>query len=444
MALTQIIQFSVNTVDVLMIARLGPSALAAAALGQVMYTTAFLFCLGPVMAISPMVSQALGANEQDFDGVRRSVRMGLWAIAILCPAVFVFFVATPFIANTLGQPTELGRAATPYVIALAPGWAAFMGVFVLRNFLAAIGQTRFPLYVIFAATVLNAALNYLLIFGAFGVPSLGILGAGIASSIANCFALIALSLFCYSNARARPFDLFADLGKPDWVKFKEVIRLGIPISITTAFEGLLFNGAVFLMGLIGIIEVAAVQVALNFGALIFMISLGFSMGGAVRVGLHAGAGDGIAARRASVLTILICVILVTPISIFSLFAPSLIAKAYLFLEPGERASSEMLLMTASFIRMVGIFMIFDAVQAAANQTLRGLKDVRAPMFITAMAYWGIGFSVAWSFGPAGVMGAEGVWLGLILALVASAAGLSIRLAWRTHKLIADQASYRHL
>ena len=142
MALTQLVQFSIQTIDVLMIGRLGPTPLAAAALGLVLYYAVFLVGMGPAIAISPLVSQALGADPDDFDDVRHSVRMGLWVTVLMFPLALAVFWVADDIALALGQPEELARMARPYVIALAPGLPFMVGVIVMRNFLAAIERTR--------------------------------------------------------------------------------------------------------------------------------------------------------------------------------------------------------------------------------------------------------------------------------------------------------------
>ena len=431
MALTQLVQFSINTIDVLMIGRLGAAPLAASSLGLVVFFTAWQVGYGPAMAVSPMVSQAIGANRHDYDDVRRSVRMGLWAVALLFPAILIFFASAGQLALFLGQPPELAKMAAPYVLALAPGWMFFMGTLVLRNFLAAIGLTRAPLYMIIGVTAFNFVLNYLLIFGTFGFPRLELVGAGIASSIANLLGFLALAAYCRWQPDARAFDIFKDVLQPDWPRLREIAQLGWPIAITTAFEGMLFNSCVLLMGRIGVEEMAAYQVALNVAALAFMGPLGVSMAGAVRVGLHMGAGDMAAVRRAALLSILMCVAMMAVAASIVLTAPMAIATLYL--QTADPDNLVVVGLVGSFLRIAAAFMLFDGVQVAANQALRGLKDVRLPMIITGVSYWAVGFPTAAYLGLASPMGATGVWVGLLVSLGVAAALLSVRLYLRTRR-----------
>ncbi|MEZ5922207.1 MAG: MATE family efflux transporter [Parvularculaceae bacterium] len=435
MALTQLAQFSVMTIDILMIGRLGPEPLAGASLGLVMFFIAWLVGFGPAMAVSPLVSQALGADENDTEDARLSTRMALWTIGFLTLPVFILFFLAKDIALALGQPPELAKLAGPYVIALAPGWAFAMGTITLRNFLAAIGESRAPLLIVICTTALNAFLNWLLIYGNWGFPRFELVGAGIASSIVNVTGFFGLVLYIELDARSRRFRLFRDFFTPHWLRLREVIRLSWPIAVAMTFEGMLFNAAVFLMGRIGVNEVAAYQVALNVAALAFMGPMGFSMAGGVRVGLAAGAGDGARVRRAAALTMIVAVAAIMSVAIPVYLAPNLVAALYL--KANDAGNAMVIPMVASFLRIAALFMLFDAIQVAAAQALRGLKDVRIPMFITGIAYWVVGFPVAALLGLgfrdwAGV-GANGVWWGLMAGLFVAAGLLGGRLYWLTRR-----------
>ncbi len=427
MGLTQLVQFSINTVDVMMIGRLGAEPLAAASISMVLFYTMWLVGFGPVMAVTPLVSQSLGADPDNCDDVRRSVRMGLWSIALLFPVALVFFFNAGPIIRALGQPEIIAKLSGPYVLALAPGLPFALAVSVLRQFLASIDRTRVPLLVIVLTTVLNAGLNYLLIYGTFGFPQLGLMGAGIASSISHAAGLFALVIYIGWDREARRFDLFKDLLRYDGPRLGEVFRLGWPIGVTTAFEMLLFNSAAFLMGRIGVNEVAAYQVGLNVAALAFMMPLGISLAGCVRVALAEGAGDKARVRRAALLTILISAAAILIVALPAGLFPHMVAGLYLdTANPNNAAVVELV---ALFLPIAGAFALFDGTQVAANQCLRGLKDVRVPMVMAAISYWVVGFPVAAVLGLATPVGAVGVWWGLLAALAIAAVLLSARL-WR--------------
>lgn len=425
MAATQLVQFSVMTVDVLMIGRLGPEPLAAASIGVVIYFAAWLVGFGPAMAVSPLVSQALGANENDHDDVRISVRMSLWAIGALTPLMFVGFVLAENISLALGQKAELAAMAGPYVMALGPGWTFAMGTIILRNFLAAIGETRAPLLIVIGTTLLNAFLNWLLIYGNWGFPRLELIGAGIASSIVNACGFFGLVVFIRMHSRPQRFNLFRDFLKPHWPRLREIVRLGWPIGVTIAFEGMLFNACVFLMGRIGVNEVAAYQVALNVASIAFMAPLGLSMAGSVRVGLAAGAGDRARVRRAAALTIALSIAAIMLVAVPVMLAPGFVAGLYL--NRADPANAAVIALVGQFLIIAAAFMLFDATQVASAQALRGLKDVRWPMVITGVAYWAVGFPIAAWLGLGTEIGAVGVWWGLLAGLFTAASLLAARL-----------------
>lgn len=425
MGLTQLVQFSIHTVDVLMIGRLGSEPLAGASLGLVIVYAVFLFGFGPAMAVSPMVSHALGANPDDTAGVRRSVRMALWTIGVGVPVLSIVFFFTQEIALALGQPAVPAALAEPYVLALAPGLPFMVAIMALRNYLATLGLTRAPLLFIIMTTVLNAWLNWLLIYGNWGFPRLELVGAGIASSLANIIGFLILVAYILAEPISRRFRLFQGFLRSSPAHLREVIRLSWPISVTSTFEAMLFNSCVFLMGRIGVDEMAAYQVALNVAAMAFMTPLGLSMAGAVRVGLKAGAGDRAGVRRAAATSILACIGAIMLVAVPVMAAPRLVAGLYL--DAGDPANTAVLGLVATFLPIAAAFALFDATQVAANQALRGLKDVRVPMVITAFSYWVVGFPVSAGLGLGTEIGAIGVWWGLLAGLATAATLLGARL-----------------
>jgi len=432
MALTQLAAFAVYTVDVLMIGRISPEDLAAASLGTVIYFALWMVGAGPVMAVSPLVSQALGADQNDTRDVRRSVRMSIWVIFSMFPVVFGALVLTEPIALALGQDPMVSAKAADYVLALAIGWPFALATMALRNFLAALGKTKVPLVLVIITTLINAGLNYVLIFGKFGVPRLELVGAGIASSMSYTIGFFLFVAYIAIDKRGKTFDLFQHFWRPDWPRFREVVHLGWPISMTTIFEGMLFNSAVILMGLIGIMEVAAYQVSINVVALAFMLPWGISMAGAVRVGLARGAENTLAIKRAASVTLVAATLSVVALALAIALFPMGVAAFYL--DPNDPANAEVIGLVLLFLPIASLFMVFDAAQVAANQLLRGLKDVRWPMYLSGVSYWLIGFPVAAILG-ASSYGAVGIWYGLTAGLIAATVLLGGRLWWMAwHKM----------
>lgn len=431
MALTQLVQFFIYTVDIVMLGRVGATEVAAAALGSVIYFALWMLGSGPVSAVSPLISQALGADKHNYDDVRISVRMTLWAIALMFPVLLLVISLTEPMALMFGQDPEVAKKAGLYVLSISVAWPFALAVMVIRNFLAAIDKTRVPLLLVIFGTSINAGLNALLIFGLGPFPRLELVGAGLASSIAYAITFFMFVAYCNWDKDAKKFRLFDRFWQPDWSRFREVLRLGFPMSITTFFEGMLFNAAVILMGIISVTAQAAYQIGLNVVALAFMLPWGLSMAGAVRIGLAAGADNVPAMKRAAGVTLSAAVfgmaLCALPVALY----PDFIANLYM--DASKPDSLEVVKMAAGFFPIAAAFMLFDASQVAANQLLRGLKDVNVPMGLTAISYWVIGFPIAYWLGLKTEVGPNGIWYGLMAGLIAASILLGGRLWWFLRK-----------
>ena len=430
MAATQLVQFLVYTIDVVMIARVSADALAASSLGLVVMFLLWMIGSGPVAAVTPLISQALGANQQDHDDVRYSVRMSLWVIALMTPLIILGVMFTEPVLVFFGQDPFMSKMAGEYVLMLSFGMPFALGVMCLRNFLAALNKTTIPLILVIVSTCLNAFFNYLLIFGNWGLPRLELLGAGIASSLVYFLSFLFFAAYVSLDKEAKVFRVFKDFFVPKWERLKEIIILGVPISLSTVFEGMLFNACVLLMGVLGRAEIAAYQIAMNVAALAFMLPWGLSMAGAVRVGLAAGARNHAAVKRVCVITILLCVAAMVTIAIFVSLLPSGIAALYLDGGPEHQDVRNYVII---FLPLAAAFMLSDAVQVASNQLLRALKDVRAPMYMTGFCYWVVGFPVAWYLGLKTSVGPNGIWYGLLISLTIASLLLGGRLYWLVWK-----------
>lgn len=439
MAAAQIVSMLTLTIDLLMISRVSAQEVAAASLALVVNFLLWMIAAGPVMAVTPLVSQALGADSENYRDVRHSVRMGLWLIVALIPLlILVIWVMEP-LASLMGQDPVIASRARDYMWLLAIGWPFMMAIMALRNFLAAINKTTIPFVLIAMTAGLNAAFNYVLIFGKFGAPKLDLLGAGIASSLAGILSFVFFVIYIKIDTSARKFDLFKNWWQPDWPRFKEVTKLGWPISVSTIFEGMLFNAGVLLMGVIGVMEMAAYQIGLNVASLAFMVPWGLSMAGAVRIGHAAGAGNLEAAKRAGSVCVALSTVTMSIMALCIAFSPVFITGLYVDAKPSSDALRALVM---GFLPLAAGFMFFDAIQVAANQLLRGLKDVQVPMVMTGISYWLIGFPVALYLGLKTEVGADGIWYGLTAGLIAASIFLGARLwwiLWQKERLIAPEA-----
>lgn len=438
LAFAQLVQFMVYTIDAIMIGRLGETQLAASSLGIVMFFIIWMLGSGAVFAVTPLVSQAIGANQNERHDVRITVRMSLWVVMFLIPLAIAFAAIAYPISLMTGQDTEVSKLAAQYLWMLIPGFPFALGIMTLRNFLASIDKTWVPLALTALVVAFNALLNYLLIYGNFGFPRLELVGAGIASSLAYAFSFFIFGAYCYIDKDAKSFRVFKRVWRPHWSRFRKLVKLGWPMSVTTFFEGMLFNVCVFVVGIIGVAEQAAYHVGLNVAALCFMLPFGMSMAGSVRVGHAAGANNLPALKRASYVAFTVCMALMAVLALFVANNADMITGFYL--SDTEAAARTL---AASFLPIAAAFMLFDAAQVVANQLLRGMKDVNWPMLLTGISYWVVGFPIVIWLGLFTPLGAVGVWYGLMAGLAVAAITLGWRfyhLVWRSPEVIFERAA----
>ena len=429
--LTQLGQMAIMTTDVILLGRFSRLALAAAAIGNTVFFFAWLMGAGPAAAISPMVAHIVGERPGNRGGVRASLRMGLWAVAIISIPMMGVLWFGEAILLALRQDPALAEAAGRFLRMLTFGLPFSLGFLVLRNFTTALGRPRAGLWVMGAAIGVNALLGYTLIFGHFGAPRLGIVGSGMATALSSLFSFVGMVVYIQTTPILRAYRAFRRFSRPVGVKLNEVFRLGMPIGMTMIFEAMLFNAMTLVMGTFGATSLAAHQIALNFASVTFMVPLGVGMASTVRVGLAVGAGDSQAARRAGLVAMAMGAGFVSLCGIAMAFGGAQIAGLYL----GGRTPDDLrvIALAAVFLKVAAAFQVFDAVQVVGAQSLRGLKDARMPMILAAASYWLVGAPVCVFLGLGLHMQGLGIWIGLCVALAAAAAAMGARFAMLTRR-----------
>ncbi|NNG03774.1 MAG: MATE family efflux transporter [Inquilinus sp.] len=408
LAAAQLAQVAMHTTDVVMMGWLGPEALAGGTLGSSLLFPIFLLGMGVVMATAPLAAQALGARK--FREVRRSVRQGFWwSVVLAVPFTLLLWHGEAILLLLRQDPANaaLGQEyLRPAVWCLAPGW----GVIVLRGFVSVHDRPRSVMVVTVAGFFVNAVTDYLLIFGKFGFPALGVAGAGVATTVVNTLMFLALCLYVVRDRRFRRYALLARFWRADWPRFREILRIGMPIGLTVLAEAGLFSAAAFLMGMIGTAELAAHAIALQCAAVAFMVPLGIGHAATVRVGLAVGAGDPAGIGRAGWSALALAAgFSALPITLF-LAAPTILIG--LFLDVGDPANAPAIGIAVSFLAVAALFNLVDGAQAVATGILRGLKDTTVPMLIAAGGYWLVGFTTSFVLGFYTPLAGIGVWLGL--------------------------------
>lgn len=422
---SQLAAIAMLTTDVIMMGWLGPTYLAAGALGSAVFMPIMHFGFGVMAAVIPMVAQALGAG--DFRGVRRSVRQGFWvatAFAIIF-AIPLWYVGG--ILVFLGQDRLLADLAQGYLRTALWGLGPLMWVIVLRGFLTAQERPRAVLAVMVTGIGVNAFGNYALMFGNFGFPRLELVGAGISTSVVNGFMALALILFVTWDRRLKYYQLFVRFWRVDWTRFVEVVRLGAPIGLMVLAESSLFGAAGLLMGLIGTAELAAHAIALQYAAVAFMVPLGISQAVTARVGLAAGARDRAAIGRAGWVAIGLGIACTLVSAAAFWFAGEWLVGLFLDLNNAGNESVERL--AISFLLIAALFQLVDGAQAIGAGALRGLRDTRVPMLLAMFGYWVVGLPTSAVLAFSFDLGGQGVWIGLATGLTV----VAVLAVWRFHR-----------
>ncbi len=413
LVITQIGQVAFRTIDTVMLGWLGAEQLAGGALGINFYFPLYLFGLGVGVAISPMVAQALGAGEHR--GVRRSVRQGFWAVTLIGLACCLLIWNAAPLLRLLGQAEANIVLAEAYLRAAVWGFIPSLWVIVLRAFVVSHSRPQPALVVIVGGALLHAFGDYALMFGRFGFPALGVAGAGVSNSVVQFIMLFALLGYAQWDRAFRGYALLQRMWRPDWQRLAEVFRIGVPIGLMILAESGLFAAAVYLMGILGTVGLAAHAIALQCAAVAFMVPLGIAQACTVRVGLAAGAADRAGVGRAGWVGIALgAAVSVLPATVFWLLPRPLIGA---FLDLSLPANLPVVELAVAFLGVAAVFQLFDGLQIIAGGALRGIKDTRTPMVIAVFGYWGIGFGLCLTLAfPAG-LGGLGIWLGLAVGLM---------------------------
>lgn len=426
MALTQLGQVAMMTTDLALLGRLGDEVVAATALAHTVLFAAFTVGMGLMAAVAPLASQAYGARQPRM--VRRALRVGLWAAVLAGVPLTALQLWGRDILLALGQTPEAAALAGRYLAglgwSLVPAWA-FMA---LRNFMSAVNRPEPALWITLAAIPANALLAYALIYGAFGLPELDLLGAGLATTMVNLGMCAAAVWVCYAR---RPFKKYRVLGRfwrADWRLLAKLVEVGAPISGTFMLEFGVFAAAALLMGTIGTTALAAHQIALQTAAIMFMVPFGISLAATVRVGHAAGRRDAAATRRAGFAALALGAAFMAAMTL--LVALTRHAIPLLFLGAAAPNAAETAALAATLLLLGMSFFVADGVQTVASGALRGLNDTRVPLLFAVVSFWLIAFASSYWLAFAAGLGAVGVWIGLSLGLAVYA----VLLVWRFQAL----------
>ncbi|MEM6384613.1 MAG: MATE family efflux transporter [Pseudomonadota bacterium] len=417
---SHIAQALIGVTDTVMMGWYDITGLAALSVAGPVFFIIFIFGSGFAWAVAPMVASALGQGDER--QVRRVTRMGLWlslGVGFLFVPLFFFFEP---IMLTIGQEPEVAAEAGRYMPYLGLGLIPALLTQVLKSYLSALELTRAIMFAVFGSALMNALVNYALIFGNFGLPELGIVGAGIASLVSHTVTFAILIVYAL---RKRPnHALLQNLHRPDPEALWAVFRLGVPIGFTLLAETGLFAASSVMMGWLGTIPLAAHGIALQITSISFMVPLGLSQAITVRIGKARGQNDPLALRDAAIAGMILAGITMTFIVATFLIIPGPLVS--LFVDPSDIAQPEILVVGITLLMLAALFQLVDIGQVVALGMLRGVQDTRVPMIMAIVSYWGIGLPTAYILGFVFGLEGAGVWLGLSVGLAFACGGMQFR------------------
>ncbi|MEJ2382913.1 MAG: MATE family efflux transporter [Xanthomonadales bacterium] len=415
----QVAVFSMNFVDTVMAGRLPNReiALAALGIGGAVWSAMLMFVIGTLLAVQPSVAQLDGARMQSEAAYQ--TRQAFWiALGLGVPYWLLCYFSEPLLVAFRIDPDIVPQAAG-YLRAVSWGAPGLCLVLLLRYFSEGTGNTNPTMFYGVVGALLNIPLNYVLMFGKLGLPALGTVGCGYATSIVIWLQFVFLFAYVATHRHYRPFSLMSRLDLPDAKAILGLLKVGLPIAVAIAVEGSLFVGAALLIGRLGPVPAAAHLIAINFSALVFMIPIGLASAISIRVGNALGRGDPEGARYAGFIGLVIVLGFQTVSATTMFLAPDLIVRIY---------TDDIVVgsLAVSLLFYAAIFQYPDGIQMVMAGALRGYKDTRAPMLYTMISFWIVGMTLGYSLTFRFGMGPAGMWVGMIAGLTV-AAGLML---WR--------------
>jgi len=421
--------------DNVMVGQLGTAELAAVSLGNSFIFIAMSLGIGFTTAITPLVAEADSSNNMSSG--KKAFKHGLLLSSILSVILFLIILLSKPLLNIMDQPEEVVELAIPYLDIVALSLIPLIVFQALKQFSDGLSNTKYPMYATILANVINIILNYLLIFGSFGFPKLGIVGAAIGTLISRIIMVYFLWMIFKSRSKFKAYITNLNFRKIEKTISIKLFNLGFPSALQMFFEVGIFTAAIWLSGVLGKNPQAANQIALNLSSMTFMVGIGLSVAAMVRIGNQKGLNDFITLRRIAFsiffLTLLIEIIFATFFLVFREWLPTLYLDQYDL--TNFKDNSEVILLASKLLLVAAFFQIFDGLQVVILGALRGLQDVKIPALITFISYWIVGFPICYYLGLYTNLKSVGIWIGLFTGLFVASILLYIRFNYLSKKLI---------
>ena len=431
----------IGIVDNFMVGNLGSTELAAVSLGNSFIFIGMSLGIGFSTAITPLIAEA-DAEKNDAK-IRTTFHHGLLLCTILGFAICLMIIMAKPIMRMMNQPEAVVNLASPYI-----DWVAFSLIPVVifqgyKQFADGLSQTKYSMYAIYLANVVHIFFNYMLIYGVWGFPKLGIVGAALGTVISRIMMVFFMHFILQNNPKFKKYFKNFTFDEIRKTILKKIINLGFPSAMQMLFEVALFTAAIWLSGSLGKNSQAANQIALTLASSTFMVAIGFSVAAMVRVSNTRGMKD-----YKQLITVARSIFLLA-IMVESFFAIVFVIShnflPHLFLNMTDVSqqleNTEIIAIASKLLLVAAVFQISDGIQVVVLGALRGLQDVKIPMYITFVAYWIIGFPISYFLGKHTNLGATGIWIGLLAGLTSAALFLYLRFSRLTKKMVLENSQF---
>jgi MATE family multidrug resistance protein len=415
----QVSQMLMGVTDSVMIGRTGAVALAASSFGGNVFNVFYVLGIGLMLPVSIFVARAHGARRpaECAEYLRHGVALALVFGAIETAAM----AALSFGLGWFKQPPEVLAAVNPFFVLIALSLPSVLVYLALRQFAEAMGRAWTPMLIMLAGVGLNAALNWVFIYGHLGVPPLGLTGAGISTLLSRTLGAVTIYVWLRRDPAMREAWPVKWFGNYSSRYFREMLRVGFPAAGMLLFECTAFAFSSIMAGWLGTVPLAAHQIAISCASLAFMFPLGLSMATAMRVSRAVGAGELPRRRAIGFSSLGLGLALTGTFGLIFLFGGQRIASWFV-------SEPEVVALAVKLLFVAALFQLVDGAQVIGSACLRGITDVKIPAFITFAAYWMVALPLGYFLGIRGGYGAVGIWTGIATGLTLAAVFLGVRFA----------------
>ena len=421
--LAQIAQNSMGLADTIMAGRVSSTDMAAISVGASIWMPLVLFGQGLLLALPPTISYLNGSGQRH--RIAHQVRQGIWLVlGVSLPlGLLIYFCEIPLQYMQMGS--KMSDLARDYLNAMLWGLPAYLMLINFRCLNDGIAKTKPAMVITFLGLLLNIPLNYIFIYGKFGMPAFGAVGCGIATAIVNWAMCLMMMFYSYTNAQERSLKVFSQLIEmPNPKTLKKLLRLGLPIAIALCCEVALFALTSLMLSPLGSTIVASHQITLNTSSFIFMFPMSIGMATTILVGQALGAGSPQNAKKMSYAALLLGLTVTIITALITIFFRYEIASIFV-------TDEIVIAMAANLLLFAALYQFSDTIQMVVGGILRGYKDTKVILYITLFSYWVIGVPLGYTLGRTDCLvpriDAKGFWIAFVVSLTFAAILLSLRM-----------------